>query len=62
MHGSVEVALRLLDQAAYMRDHANGIWRSAIKEAIDCQAPIVFVATRARTTIDDVLTIVDEPR
>jgi hypothetical protein len=60
MYGSSDKALRLLDQATSVRDHADKVWRSAIREALATDAPVEHVALWARTTIDNVLIIVNE--
>ena len=54
-------ALEVLDHAVRDRHVADATWRSAIKRALATGIPIEEVATRARTTIDEVLAIMDEP-
>jgi hypothetical protein len=60
MYGSPEKALGLLDQASSVRDHADKVWRSAIREALASNAPVEHVALWARTTIENVLIVVNE--
>ncbi|MBV1855321.1 hypothetical protein [Catellatospora tritici] len=43
-------------------DDSDKVWRSAIREAIACNAPIEHVAMRARTTVEDVISIVSDER
>jgi hypothetical protein len=60
MYGSSEQALYVLDQAAEVRARADVTWRSAIRQALASNAPIEQIATRANTTIETVLAIVND--
>ncbi len=60
MHRTPDRALYLLDQATSVRAHSERGWRSAIREAMASRVPIEQVATRAGTTIDGVLAVLDE--
>jgi hypothetical protein len=59
MYGTQDKALDLLDRAASTREHADRVLRSAIREALASNVSVELVATRAGTTIDNVLAIVD---
>jgi hypothetical protein len=59
MYGSSEQALYVLDQAADVRARADVTWRSAIRQALASRVPIEQIATRANTTIEHVLAIVN---
>ncbi|MGN9909944.1 hypothetical protein ACTMTJ_20560 [Phytohabitans sp. LJ34] len=61
MYGTSERALYVLDQAAEVLARADVTWRSAIRQALAGGVPIEQVATRANTTIDNVLAIVNTP-
>jgi hypothetical protein len=60
MHRTPDRALYLLDQVTSVRSHSERVWRSAIREAMASRVPIEQVATRAGTTIEEVLAILDE--
>jgi hypothetical protein len=59
MYGSSEQALYVLDQAVEVRARADVTWRSAIRQAMASGIPIEQIATRANTTIENVLAIVN---
>jgi hypothetical protein len=60
MHRTPDRALYLLDQASSVRADSDRVWRSAIREAMAARVPIEQVAYHARTTIEDVLAIINE--
>lgn len=53
-------ALHRLASAALSRQRADVAWRYAIRDALANRAPIEDIALRAKTTIEDVLAIVDQ--
>ncbi|MEV4416253.1 hypothetical protein [Catellatospora sp. NPDC049609] len=59
MYVTADHALCLIDQAL-AAGHDHGSLRSAIREAFASNAPVEHIATRARTSIADVLTVVNE--
>lgn len=60
MYGTPDRALYVLDNAVQVRERADALWRAAIREAIASRTPIEQVAAQARTTIENVLTIINE--
>ncbi|MDI1465970.1 hypothetical protein QEZ54_33845 [Catellatospora sp. KI3] len=63
MYVTSDLALCLVDEASAGRvDDSDRVWRSAIREAIACNAPIETVAARARTTVEDIISIVSDER
>jgi hypothetical protein len=62
MNGSPEQALYVLGQAAEVRARADATWRSAIKHALASDVPVEQIASRAHTSIDIVLAIVNSPQ
>lgn len=60
MYVSADHALCLIDQAVASGHDHHGSLRSAIREAFASNAPVEHIATRARTSIADVLSIVNE--
>jgi hypothetical protein len=60
MYRTPDRALHVLEQATSVRANAERVWRSAIREAMASGVPIEQVATRAGTTIEDVLAILDQ--
>jgi hypothetical protein len=59
MYVTADHALCLIDQAVTTGPDAGSL-RSAIREAFASNAPVEHIATRARTSITDVLSVVDE--
>ncbi|GAB4048427.1 hypothetical protein [Catellatospora paridis] len=59
MYVTADHALCLIDQAVAI-GHDAGSLRSAIREAFASNAPVEHIATRARTSIHDVLAVVNE--
>lgn len=60
MYQQSDNALHRLDSAVRLRQRADVMWRYAIRDALASRAPVEAVALRARTTIEDVLDIVDQ--
>jgi hypothetical protein len=63
MYVTADHALCLIDQAVATGGataHDAGSLRAAIREAFASNAPVEHIATRARTSIHDVLTVVNE--
>lgn len=59
MYVTADHALCLIDQAL-ATGHDGGSLRTAIREAFASNAPVEHIATRARTSINDVLAVVNE--
>ncbi|MEV0460412.1 hypothetical protein [Catellatospora methionotrophica] len=59
MYVTADHALCLIDQALSTGRDAGSL-RAAIREAFASNAPVEHIATRARTSIHDVLTVVNE--
>lgn len=62
MYVTSDLALCLVDQAANSQREADNLLRSAIRQALACNAPVEHIATRAKRSIEQVLTMVGEQR
>lgn len=61
MYLAKEHALSLLEEAATDVRAADHLWRTAVCDALRSNAPLERIAQHARTTIDTIKSIGDEP-